>query len=209
MSTAETVERLLRQSRERHARAKFGMWVFLVTEVLFFAGMFLLYAAYRDRYAADFAIAAQRLHPVEGTANTLILLTSSASIALAVSALRMGHVRHSVRLQGVTLVLGAAFLGVKYWEWSGLIAEGFFPGSTAIAALSHGQILFCSLYFMMTGLHALHVMAGLGVIGTATALTLEGRLGPERFTLLENGGLFWHLVDGIWIYLWPLFYLVA
>jgi len=208
MSTAEAAAPGGNPARERHARAKFGMWVFLVTEVLFFAGLFLLYAAYRTRYAADFAVAAQHLRPAEGTVNTLILLTSSASIALALSALRLGHQRHSARLQAVTLALGAAFLGVKYWEWSTLIGEGFYPGSVAVAGLPHGQVLFCSLYFMMTGLHALHVMAGLGVIGTPTALTLENRLGPERFTLLENAGLFWHLVDGIWIYLWPLFYLI-
>ncbi len=208
MTTPEA-RRHAAERRAAHGRAKLGMWVFLVTEVVFFAGLFLLYAAYRTRYPADFAAAARHLHPAEGAANTLVLLTSSATMALGVSALQRGRVRPCVRFLAATLALGAVFLAVKSGEWSALIDAGFYPGSPDLAGLGHGQVLFCSLYFLMTGLHALHVLAGLALIGTAVALALEGRLGPQRTTLAENAGLFWHLVDGVWIYLWPLLYLVS
>lgn len=196
------------EGSESQERAKLGMWIFLGTEVLFFAGLFLLYAAYRSRYGADFRAAAGHMHVFQGSVNTLVLLTSSATMALGVSALQRGDIRASVRFQLTTVALGCAFLAVKYTEWGSAILDGFYPGSPELEGQAHGVVLFCSLYFIMTGLHAAHVIVGVGLIASTAGLTLNGRLGAENGVLLENTGLFWHLVDAVWIYLWPLFYLI-
>jgi cytochrome c oxidase subunit 3 len=188
--------------------AKLGMWFFLFTEILLF-GLFLVYAVYRYINAEEFHAAAAGLSTVLGTANTVILLTSSLTMALAITALQRRNGRASIWLQAATMLLGLLFLVNKYFEWSGHIHEGIYPNSAVLLSRSHGQVLFYGLYYVMTGLHGLHVVAGLVLIGIMLSLTIRQRLTGIDQVKLENAGLYWHLVDLIWIYLFPLFYLIT
>jgi len=196
-----------------HARdiegAKMGMWVFLFTEMLLFGGLFLLYSVYRSKYTADFHGSAAELDIVLGTVNTVILLTSSLTMVLSISALQKGHQGLSSLFQGLTILLGIIFLVNKYLEWSAHIHHGIYPDSPVLLAMERGQIIFFSLYYVMTGIHGLHVLIGAGVIAGTLVFTTRGELGPDNFVMLENTGLYWHFVDIIWIYLFPLFYLIA
>jgi len=192
-----------------YIRAKMGMWIFLLTEMLLFGGLFLLYAAYRTRYPADFHQAQGELDRALGTINTLVLITSSLMMALSVGSIRGGRSKRALAFQALTILFGAVFLGNKYFEWSTKIAHGLYPNAPVLLQRSRGQILFFSLYFIMTGLHAAHVVIGLIVIAVALTLTWRGEIRPGRFVILENTGLYWHLVDIIWIYLFPLFYLIT
>jgi cytochrome c oxidase subunit 3 len=189
--------------------AKIGMWLFLFTEVLLFGGLFLVYSVYRDAHTTDFHVAAQELSTVIGAINTVILLTSSLTMALSISALQRSEKMRSVLLQAATIILAAAFIINKYVEWSEHIHHGFYPGSTELLAKGHGQVLFFGLYYVMTGIHGLHVLIGMGLIGFMLILTVTDRISSSDFIKLENTGLFWHLVDVIWIYLFPLFYLIT
>mgnify|MGYP001569380629 FL=1 len=189
--------------------AKMGMWLFLFTEVLLFGGMFLLYAVYRETHTAAFHAAAKGLSTVIGAANTVILLTSSLTMALSIAAIRRGKRNHSILLQAATIVLALAFLVNKYFEWTEHIHHGLYPGGPELLAREHGEILFYGLYYVMTGIHGLHVLIGAGMIAFMLALTSRGTISSNDFIKLENTGLFWHLVDVIWIYLFPLFYLIA
>ncbi len=188
--------------------AKLGMWFFLFTEILLFGGMFLVYAEYRELNPADFHEAGRDMNVVIGAANTVILLTSSLTMALAIATIKKSLRSRSLAMQAITVLLGILFLVNKYFEWSDHIHHGFYPDSPALLAMSHGKILFFGLYYVMTGIHALHVIIGLGVILFMSVLTLRGRISGDDYVKLENAGLFWHLVDVIWIYLFPLFYLI-
>ncbi|HUO77148.1 MAG TPA: cytochrome c oxidase subunit 3 family protein [Thermodesulfovibrionales bacterium] len=189
--------------------AKMGMWVFLFTEMLLFGGLFLLYSVYRSKYSAEFHGSAAELDIVLGTLNTVILLTSSLTMVLSISALRKGHRGLSSLFQGMTILLAIIFLVNKYLEWSTHIHHGIYPDSPALLAMERGQIIFFSLYYVMTGIHGLHVLIGAGVIAGTLVFTTQGKLGPDNFVMLENTGLYWHFVDIIWIYLFPLFYLIV
>jgi cytochrome c oxidase subunit III len=189
--------------------SKLGMWFFLFTEILLFGGLFLVYSVYRYMNAAEFHAAATGLSTVLGTANTVILLTSSLTMALAITALQRGYARASIRLQAATIVLGLVFLVNKYIEWSGHIHEGIYPNAPELLSRGHGQILFYGLYYVMTGLHGLHVVAGLILIGIMLTQTVRRQITGNDHVKLENAGLYWHLVDLIWIYLFPLFYLIT
>ncbi len=189
--------------------AKIGMWLFLFTEVLLFGGLFLVYSVYRDAHTSDFHIAAQELSTVIGAINTVILLTSSLTMALSITALQRSEKMRSALLQAATVILGVAFLINKYFEWSEHIHHGFYPGSTELLAKGHGQVLFFGLYYVMTGIHGLHVLIGMGLIASMFVLTLREKISGDDYVKLENTGLFWHLVDIIWIYLFPLFYLIT
>jgi len=189
--------------------AKLGMWLFLFTEILLFGGLFLVYSVYRSMYPADFHAAAAELSVLIGTVNTVILLTSSLTMALAISAVQRGGRRLSLALQAATIGMGLLFLVNKYFEWSAKFHHDIFPGSETLLQREHGQILFYGLYYAMTGLHGLHVVAGLIIIGIMLAGTAKGRINAGDNVRLENAGLYWHLVDLIWIYLFPLFYLIT
>lgn len=192
-----------------HEGKTMGMWFFLFTEILFFGGMFLLYAAYRFKYAAAFHAAAAEENLVLGTLNTAILLTSSLAIALAIWALHAGKTILSIALQAATVLMGGVFLIIKYVEWSGKIAHGIYPDSPALLALGPGQTMFFGLYYMMTGLHGLHVLVGCVVIGVMMYFTRRGIIDQARAVRLTNTGLYWHFVDIVWIFLYPLFYLIT
>ncbi len=195
--------------QEDHTGSRLGMWLFLLSEILLFGGLFLLYAAYRYRYAADFHEASRGMEVVLGTVNTLLLQASALSVTLAVLAVRRGKKDRAAFLLGATIVLGLIFLGIKGSEWWAKIAQGIYPRSPALLARPKGEILFFGLYFTMTGLHGLHVLIGLGVLAVMTVLLMRGKIGASRSAPLENGGLYWHLVDIVWMFLYPLFYLIT
>lgn len=196
---------------EAHDRksALYGMWFFLYTELLFFGGMFLLYSVFRSRFEHSFHIAAGKEDLALGTTNTAILLTSSLTMVLSVGAIRRGDSRRSILLQASTALLGIVFLVIKYLEWHEKIAKGIYPDSPVFAAMEKGQALFFSLYYVMTGIHALHVLIGIGLISFMIYFTTKGSVREGNFSRLENTGLYWHFVDIVWIYLYPIFYLIT
>jgi len=186
-----------------------GMWFFLFTEILFFGGMFLLYSIYRYKYALDFHSGAAEENIILGTINTCILLTSSFTIALSIGAIKKGLKNLSLRLQFATILMGLAFLVIKYFEWTAKINLGIYPDSPVLLKLSKGEILFFGLYYVMTGLHGLHVLVGVVVISFMFYFTRSGTINRDDNARLENTGLYWHFVDIVWIYLYPLFYLIT
>lgn len=188
---------------------KIGMWFFLFTELLFFGGVFLLYSIYRYKFPADFHSGAREENLVLGSVNTGVLLTSSLFMALAVRALRRGRSRLSIAFQGATISLGTVFLVIKGFEWGAKIAKGIYPNGPALLRMSNGGILFFGLYYTMTGLHALHVAIGLVLISFMIRDTRRRVIDEKNFARLENTGLYWHFVDIVWIYLFPLFYLIT
>jgi len=188
---------------------KIGMWFFLFTEILFFGAMFLLYSVFRYRYPRDFHHAAMEENIVLGSINTAVLLTSSFTMALSITAMKKGNNKLSSKLQGMTILLGIVFLVIKYFEWNAKIVKGIYPNSAVLLEMGKGEILFFGLYYVMTGLHALHVFIGITVIFFMIFFTLRRRITKENFARLENTGLCWHFVDIVWIYLFPLFYLIT
>lgn len=189
--------------------SKTGMWLFLLTEMLLFAGLFLVYSVYRFKHHQAFHLAAHELDVVIGTINTVLLLISSATIAMAISAIQKKAKKLSLVLLGVTMFLGLVFLVNKYFEWGGKIEHHIYPGSGILSDRGQGDVLFFGLYYFMTGLHALHIIIGLVFIGFVFVYVLKGKQTHDNFALLENSGLYWHLVDLIWIFLFPLFYLIT
>lgn len=196
--------------------SRIGMWLFLLTEILLFAGCFLAYAVFRARYAGDFHFAAQELSLTLGLVNTLVLLTSSLTMVLAIAALERGRARAAGAWTACTIALGVAFLVVKGFEWAAKVRHGLYPNSPALAAAhTPGEQVFYGLYYTMTGLHALHVVAGMAVLAVMLFFVLRAARAPESggngalADRLENAGLYWHLVDVVWIFLFPLFYLIS
>jgi cytochrome c oxidase subunit 3 len=189
--------------------SKLGMWLFLVTEMLLFSGLFLGYGWMRTRYPAEFHHAGSEMNAVLGVTNTLVLLTSSLTMVLALVAIQRGERRRAMAGLGATILLGAVFLVNKAFEWHAEIHHGNYPGSAHLATLPPGEQVFFGLYYTMTGLHGLHVLVGISVLSVMLVLVKKGRITPDRYVMLENGGLYWHLVDVVWIFLLPLFYLAA
>lgn len=189
--------------------SRLGMWLFLLSEFMLFGGLFLLYAVYLKRYPADFVAAGRELNLVLGAGNTVVLLTSSLLAAQAVTAIQLQRPRLAMGLLGATLLCAAVFLVIKYSEWSAKFAHGIYPNSPELAARPHGQILFFGLYFTITGLHALHVLLGGSLLAISLGLLARGRISAQRCVFLENAALYWHLVDMVWIFVFPLFYLIV
>lgn len=189
--------------------SKTGMWLFLFTEMLLFGGLFIVYSVYRYRNPVAFHLAAQELSVFIGTINTIILLISSTTIAMSITAIQKNNKKLALLLLGITVILGLAFLVNKYFEWGEHIKEHIYPGSSILALRGHGDVLFYGLYFFMTGLHALHIIIGLVFILVIATSVIRDKINSENYVLLENSGLYWHLVDLIWIFLFPLFYLIT
>lgn len=189
--------------------ARMGMWLFLFTELILFGGMFILYSVYRYNYPEAFHLAAKDLNTVIGTFNTAILLTSSLTMALSITAIQRGQKTLSLMFQFLTIVLAMGFMVNKYFEWSAKFHHGIFPGSDSLLAKPSGEILFFGLYYVMTGLHGLHVIIGVILIALMMRYTSKGIITSESYVKLESAGLYWHLVDIIWIFLFPLFYLIT
>jgi cytochrome c oxidase subunit 3 len=194
----------------QHATARLGMWVFLASESLLFAGLFALYAAYRFVYPVEFHAAAAHANVLLGTTNTYLLLTSSLTVALAIDATKNAHRRRALVLLAITIALGCAFEVLKFVEYAEHLREGIAPGGyyTFAGLPAHGAVLYFTLYYLMTGLHALHVAGGLCALAWLWLRLYRGRITPQSYLSLELGGLYWHLVDLVWLFLWPLLYLV-
>ena len=189
-----------------------GMWVFLVTEVLFFGGLFMVYTVYRTMYPEAFAAASHTLDITLGTINTAVLITSSLTMALAVHAAQLGQRKLIMIFLLATMALGAVFLGIKGVEYYSKFVEHHVPGPSfrfeepQLAA--HAQIFF-SLYFLMTGLHAAHMIIGFGIMLFMLGWTWKGTITAEYYSPIEIAGLYWHFVDIVWIFLFPLLYLLG
>jgi cytochrome c oxidase subunit III len=188
--------------------ARIGMWLFIFTELFLFAGLFLVFAVYRFKYAESFHLAAKELNVTIGTINSLILLLSGMTIGIAYLAIQKGKNQLTLYLLIITVLLGIIFLVNKYFEWKVKFEHGLYPASKELFGLSRGDIMFFGLYFIMTGLHALHLIAGLVFITIVIGGVLRKRVHSTKFALLENCSLYWHLVDLVWIFLFPLFYLI-
>ena len=191
--------------------AALGMWVFLVTEILFFGGLFVTYLVYRSWYPGAFAAASHEMVIWAGTLNTAVLITSSLTMALAVRAAQLGDRRSLIWLLLATMALGCVFLGVKAFEYRTEFIEHHMPGpgfQFEGPYLRQAQIFF-SLYFVMTGLHALHMIIGLGIMAVMLWWSIRGTITREYASPIEISGLYWHFVDIVWIFLFPLLYLIG
>ena len=189
--------------------AKMGMWIFIFTELLLFGGLFLVYAVYRNQYSEEFHISAHQLNGFIGTLNTVILLVSSMTIAMSITAIQKGNRALAFKLIMFTLLCALVFLINKYFEWGHKIRIDLYPGTDLMFSLKRGEILFFSLYFFMTGLHALHIIVGMVLLSIVAVKVKTKKIDSTRYVLLENGALYWHLVDLIWIFLFPLLYLIT
>jgi cytochrome c oxidase subunit 3 len=191
-----------------------GMWIFLITEIMFFGGMFAVYTIYRSWYPDVYAIASSSLNEIIGALNTGVLLLSSFTMVMAVRAAQLGQQRAIVMFLILTLLFGGIFLGVKAYEWNEKFEEHHIPGQAAFhldgvlpADQGHAQLFF-SIYFAMTGLHALHMVIGVALLLTLIVQARKGRFSASYYTPVDVAGLYWHFVDIIWIFLFPLLYLI-
>jgi len=191
-----------------------GMWIFLITEIMFFGGMFAAYTIYRQMYSEVFAIASTSLNAKIGAFNTCVLLLSSFTMVMAVRSGQLGKQKAIIFWLILTLIFGSAFLGVKAIEWNEKFVEHHIPGQAVFhlegvpqSEQGHAQLFF-SLYFAMTGLHALHMVVGAGMLVWLLFQARKGIFTAKYFTPIDVGGLYWHFVDIIWIFLFPLLYLI-
>ena len=197
-------------AEQQRESATIGMWVFLATEVMFFGGMFLGYTVYRSSYPMAFGEASRRLDIVLGALNTAILLTSSLTMAMAVHSAHQGKRRQLVGFLVGTIVLGFAFLGIKFYEYFQKFEEHLVPGrgfALEGADPRHSQLFF-SFYFAMTGMHAVHMIIGIVMMGVLIVFALRGKYSERYYNPVEMAGLYWHFVDIVWVFLFPLLYLV-
>lgn len=208
------------EPQQQEDSASLGMWIFLGTEVMFFGGLFCAYLIYRLAYFGDFAAASQTLSWKLGATNTAVLICSSLTVVFAVYAAQQGKRTMLIGSLVLTIILGFAFLGIKATEYAEKFEKHHVPGPSfqfdnvpipghpdQMANPGHAQIYF-ALYFIMTGLHALHMIIGIGFFTWLLFAAWRGRFTPEYNTPVEMGGLYWHFVDIVWIYLFPLLYLI-
>jgi len=192
--------------------SSFGMWIFLATEVMFFGGLFAGYTIYRSFYLPGFEEGSRRLSVAIGAINTGVLICSSLTMALAVRAAQLGMRKLLMAFLACTMLLGAAFVYIKLMlEWRHDYLEGFAPGVnfTFTGPHAHSVEMFFIFYFTMTGVHALHMVIGEGILATLLILAWKGRFNPEHYNAVETAGLYWHFVDIVWIFLFPLLYLIG
>ena len=190
--------------------AKMGMWVFLVTEILMFGGLFAAYIVYRLWYPELFVEASKELNTIWGGVNTIVLIGSSLTVAMAIKSAQLNQKKNIAINLGITIALAAIFMVIKYFEWTHKFELGIFPGKFyAFEGIEHPKAnVFFSLYYLMTGLHGIHVTIGIGLMIWLLVRARKGHFGEEYYTPVEITGLYWHLVDIIWIFLFPLFYLI-
>jgi cytochrome c oxidase subunit 3 len=198
---------------QQHQADELGMWVFLATEIMFFGGLFLAYTIYRHQDEATFAAASAKLDLWLGTVNTAVLLCSSLSMALAVHAARSSQRRELVGLLAATIILGSVFLGIKAIEYyrkyeHGLVPLPGFDFEWSGSSAGHARLFF-DLYFLMTGVHAAHMLIGVGILLVLATAAARGQLLGERSVPVHVSGLYWHFVDIVWVFLYPSLYLVG
>jgi cytochrome c oxidase subunit 3 len=210
MNNLESTElrEIYRDAEQRRAANQLGMWTLISTEVLFFGGLFLAYSTYRHAYPAAFSAGSQRLEFWSGTINTAVLLTSSLFMALGDALIKRGRRRALQACLLATAVLGLVFLGIKFSEYYHMYRDHLVPGIDYQATGPPQMQLFIFLYFAMTGLHSIHMLAGIGVISWLGWLNQHGRLSAERHAPVVMVGLYWHFVDCVWVFLYPLLYLI-
>jgi cytochrome c oxidase subunit 3 len=208
---SSTVAHQFDDAAQQLEASRLGMWAFLVTEVMFFGGLFAAFFVYVTAYTAGFAEGSRHLDVLLGTVNTAVLLGSSVTMALAVRSTQTGSQGGQIGYLASTMLLGTAFLGIKGFEYAHKFSEGLVPGKFFTLTGSHAPAaqLFFSFYFAMTGLHALHMVVGLGILAVLLVQAWRGQYTPEYFTPVEISGLYWHFVDIVWIFLFPVLYLVA
>jgi len=188
-----------------------GVWVFLVTEILFFGGLFTAYIVYRSQFPFAFAMGSHELDITLGSINTAVLIGSSLTMAMAVWATQTGRRRSIVAYILATILLGGVFLGIKVVEYTAKFEHHLFPGPNFHwqgSDPAHVEMFF-NLYFAMTGLHALHMVIGIGILLVIAVLAWRGSFSPQNHNLVEGIGLYWHFVDIVWIFLFPLLYLLG
>lgn len=210
MSSHGPLQHHFRDLRQQYEASALGMWLFLVTEILFFGGLFAGYTVYRTMYPEAFRIASLHLNAVIGAGNTLVLLGSSLTMVLAVNEARKGDNAKVIRYVLWTLLLGGLFLGVKVFEYHEKWAHHLIPGKSFYLAEypGAGSQLFFSFYFAMTGLHALHMIIGAGLLIQLIVKAKKNLFTPAYNTPVDMVGLYWHFVDIIWVFLFPLLYLI-
>lgn len=214
-------------AEQQFTAAKLGMWAFLATEVLFFGGVFAGYAQYRYGYPEAFKLASQHLDRWLGGINTMVLLASSLTMALAVHAAQSNQRRAIAKFLGATILLGTVFLGIKGYEYYHKFEEHLIPGASFSVPVEHGMEetstetsarsgidpgeieLFFSFYFTMTGIHALHMIIGIAILVVLLVAARREAFSSDYYTPIEMTGLYWHFVDIVWVFLFPLLYLVG
>ena len=209
---------------QQRAAASIGMWVFLATEIMFFGAMFLAYTLYRNKYPAAFASASNHLDLTLGTVNTVVLICSSFTMAMAVYCTQMGKRQLQVLSLVLTIVLGGTFLGIKAVEYHDKYVHNLIPGrlipghpfkpnpedvKLLPGASMQNVEMFFWIYFAMTGMHAVHMIIGIGLLLVLLINSLRNRYSPEYYNPVEITGLYWHFVDIVWIFLFPLLYLLG
>lgn len=187
---------------------KIGMWLFLYSEIILFGGLFVLYAAYFHRYPEFFAEGGKELNRVIGAINTIVLLLSSFTVAASITAIQRNNKKQTIGLLVFSIFCGFIFLVNKYFEWGAKIHHDIYPNSETLVSGEPGINIFFGLYYVITGLHGLHVIIGMILLTISLVYVLAGKVTSSRFSMLDNSGLYWHLVDLIWIFVFPLFYLV-
>ncbi len=199
-------------AEQQYSSAKQGIWLFLCTEMLMFGGLFVAYTIYMQIYPEVFHRGSQMLNVTLGAFNTLMLLTSSFTMTLAIHYIQKDKRQVATLFLLSTLFLACAFLVVKYFEYSHKIHDGLLPGkyftNESLKDLPNAPLYF-GFYFVMTGLHGFHILVGIGLILWVTIKNLLGQMGSEYFTPVESVGLYWHVVDLVWIFLFPLLYLIG
>ncbi len=197
--------------RQQKEASTLGMWLFLATEVLFFGGMFMAYIVYRSRFPEAFGEASRSLDIVLGGINTGVLLVSSLTMALAVHSAATDNRKRTAFFLIATMILGAAFLSIKGVEYAHKFTEHHFPGPNFHFEGAEGREveIFFVLYFMMTGVHAAHMIVGIGILAVMLTMTLRGKFSRRYYSPVEISGLYWHFVDIVWIFLFPLLYLIS
>jgi cytochrome c oxidase subunit 3 len=211
VSHDETLKHHFANAEQQKDASTIGMWIFLVTEIMFFGGLFLAYFAYRQAYPAAFASASNKTNLILGAANTTVLICSSLTMALAVNAASVGKRKLLVIFLVATLMLGGVFLGVKAYEYHDKWIHHEVPGAhfdcEGCDDAGHTPLFF-SLYFGMTGLHATHMLVGFGILLVLIIQSAKGKYTAKWYTPIEMFGLYWHFVDIVWIFLFPLLYLI-
>lgn len=187
---------------------KIGMWLFLYSEIILFGGLFVLYAAYLHEHPQSFAAGGKELNRVIGSVNTMVLLISSFTVAASITAIQKNSRKIAGGLLAFSIFCGCIFLTIKYFEWGAKIHHGIYPNSDTLVNGEPGLNIFFGLYYVITGLHGLHVIIGMILLSISLVLVLTGKINASGFSMLDNSGLYWHLVDLIWIFVFPLFYLV-
>ncbi len=198
----------LQQQREA---AALGMWVFLVTEIMFFGGLFAGYTIYRFSYPQGFIEGSHHLDILLGCINTIVLIASSLTVVLSVHAAQTGKRKNIVLFLLVTILLGCVFLGIKVVEYGHKFHDGLVPGAHFRPTGPHAREMemFYYFYFAMTGAHALHMIIGVGIMSVIAWMAYKGRFSPDYHSPVEVSGLYWHFVDIVWIFLFPLLYLIG